>query len=58
MLINPTKEILQQIKDSGVPIIKLSMDEFQKIASEGKILTNEEVKQKLKNYGNTSNRIV
>jgi 2-iminoacetate synthase ThiH len=58
MFINPTKEILQQIKDSGVPIIKLSMDEFQKIASEGKILTNEEVKQKLKNYGNTSNRIV
>ena len=58
MVINPTKEILQQIKDSGVPIIKLSMDEFQKIASEGKILTNEEVKQKLKNYGNTSNRIV
>lgn len=58
MLINPTKEILQQIKNSGVPIIKLSMDEFQKIASEGKILTNEEVKQKLKNYGNTSNRIV
>ena len=58
MFINPTKEILQQIKDSGVPIIKLSMDEFQKIAYEGKILTNEEVKQKLKNYGNTSNRIV
>lgn len=58
MVINPTKEILQQIKNSGVPIIKLSMDEFQKIASEGKILTNEEVKQKLKNYGNTSNRIV
>ena len=51
MFINPTKEILQQIKDSGVPIIKLSMDEFQKIASEGKILTNEEVKQKLKNAG-------
>jgi hypothetical protein len=58
MLINPTTEILQQIKDSGVPIVKLTMEEFQKIASEGKILTNEEVKQKLKNYGNTSNRIV
>lgn len=34
------------------------MEEFQKIASEGKSLTNEEVKQKLKNYGNTSNRII
>lgn len=58
MLINPTTEILQQIKDSGVPIVKLTMEEFQKIASEGKSLTNEEVKQKLKNYGNTSNRII
>jgi hypothetical protein len=58
MLINPTTEILQQIKDSGVPIIKLTMEEFQKITSEGKLLINEEVKQKLKNYGNTSNRIV
>ena len=58
MFLKPTPQLYQQIKDSGVPIIKLSMDEFQKIASEGKILTNEEVKQKLKNYGNTSNRIV
>lgn len=58
MLINPTTEILQQIKDSSVPIIKLTMEEFQKITSEGKLLINEEVKQKLKNYGNTSNRIV
>jgi 2-iminoacetate synthase ThiH len=58
MFLKPTPQLLQQIKDSGVPIIKLSMEEFQKIASEGKLLTNEEVKQKLKNYGNTSNRIV
>jgi len=55
MFLKPTPQLLQQIKDSGVPIIKLSMEEFQKIASEGKLLTNEEAKQKLKNYGNTSN---
>lgn len=58
MFLKPTPQLLQQIKDSGVPIVKLTMEEFQKIASEGKSLTNEEVKQKLKNYGNTSNRIV
>jgi len=58
MFLKLTPQLLQQIKDSGVPIIKLSMEEFQKIASEGKLLTNEEVKQKLKNYGNTSNRII
>ena len=58
MFLKPTPQLLQQIKDSGKPIIKLSMEEFQKIASEGKLLTNEEVKQKLKNYGNTSNRII
>jgi len=49
MFLKPTPQLLQQIKDSGVPIIKLSMEEFQKIASEGKILTNEEAKQKLNN---------
>jgi len=48
MLLKPTPQLYQQIKDSGVPIIKLSMEEFQKILSEGKLLTNEEVKQKLK----------
>lgn len=58
MFLKPTPQLYQQIKDSGVPIIKLTMEEFQKIASEGKSLTNEEVKQKLKNYGNTSNRII
>lgn len=58
MFLKPTPQLYQQIKDSGVPIVKLTMEEFQKIASEGKSLTNEEVKQKLKNYGNTSNRIV
>jgi len=58
MFLKPTPQLYQKIKDSGKPIIKLSMEEFQKIALEGKLLTNEEVKQKLKNYGNTSNRII
>ena len=48
MFLKPTPQLLQQIKDSGVPIIKLSMEEFQKIASEGKLLTNEEAREKLK----------
>jgi hypothetical protein len=48
MFLKPTSQQYQQIKDSGVPIIKLSMGEFQKIASEGKLLTNKEAKQKLK----------
>jgi len=47
MFLKPTPQLLQQIKDSGVPIIKLSMEEFQKIASEGKLLTNEEARTKL-----------
>ena len=45
MLINPTTEILQQIKDSGVPIIELTLEEFQKITSEGKLITNQDVKK-------------
>ncbi len=49
MFLKPTPQLLQQIKDSGVPVIQLSMEEFQKIASEGKLLTNEEAKQKLNN---------
>ena len=48
MFLKSTPQLLQQIKDSGVPIIKLSMDEFQKIASDGKLLTNEEAREKLK----------
>lgn len=48
MFLKPTPQLYQQIKDSGVPIIKLSMEEFQKIASEGKLLTNEEAREKLK----------
>ena len=48
MFLKPTPQLLQQIKDSGVPIIKLTMEEFQKIASEGKLLTNEEAREKLK----------
>lgn len=47
MFLKPTPQLLQQIKDSGVPIIKLTMEEFQKIASEGKLLTNEEAQAKL-----------
>jgi hypothetical protein len=50
VFLKPTPQLLQQIKDSGVPIIKLSMDEFQKIASKGKLLTNEEACEKLKPY--------
>ena len=48
MFLKPTPQLYQQIKDSGVPIIKLTMEEFQKIASKGKILTNEEAREKLK----------
>ena len=48
MFLKPTPQLLQQIKESGVPIISITMEEFQKILSEGKLLTNEEVKQKLK----------
>ena len=63
MFLKPTPQLLQQIKDSGVPIIQMTMEEFQKMAFEGKILTNEEAKEKLKthkknNYGNTSNRFI
>jgi len=47
VFLKPTPQLLQQIKDSGKPIIKLTMDEFQKIASEGKLLTNEEAQAKL-----------
>ena len=49
MFLKPTPQLYQKIKDSGVPIIKLTMEEFQKIASEAKLLTNEEAKQKLNN---------
>jgi len=45
MFIKPTPELLQQIKDSGKPIIQITMEEFQKIASEGRLLTNEEAKE-------------
>jgi len=50
MFLKPTPQLLQQIKDSGVPIIKLSMEEFQKIASEGKLLTNEQAQEKIKTH--------
>jgi hypothetical protein len=48
MFLKPTPQLLQQIKDSGKPIIQITMEEFQKIASEGKLLTNGEAKEKLK----------
>lgn len=50
MFLKPTPQLYQQIKDSGVHIIKLTMEEFQKIASEGKLLTNEEAREKLKTH--------
>ena len=50
MFLKSTPQLLQQIKDSGKPIIKLTMEEFQKIASEGKLLTNEEAQEKLKTH--------
>lgn len=50
MLLKPTPQLYQQIKDSGVPIIELTLEEFQKITSDGKLLTNDEVKERLKKY--------
>ena len=47
MFLKPTPELLQQIKDSGKPIIQITMEEFQQIADSGKLLTNEEAKIKL-----------
>jgi len=50
MFLKPTKELLQQIKNSGKPIIQMSMEEFLKVSQEtGKILTKEEGLKKLKN---------
>ena len=45
MLLKPTPQLYQQIKDSGVPIIELTLEEFQKITSEGKLITNQDVKK-------------
>ena len=50
MFLKPTPELLQQIKDSGKPIIQITLEEFQQIASKGKLLTNEEAKEKLKTH--------
>ena len=48
MFLKPTPQLLQQIKDSGKPIVRITMEEFQKIISQsGKLLTNEEAKIKL-----------
>ena len=48
MFLKPTPQLLQQIKDSGKPIIQITMEEFQKMASMGKLLTTEEAMEKLK----------
>lgn len=47
MFLKPTPQLLQQIKDSGKPIIQITMKEFQKMAGNGKLLTTEEAKIKL-----------
>ena len=52
MFLKPTPQLLQQIKDSGKPIIQITMEEFQKMAGNGKLLTNEEAKEKLKTHKN------
>jgi len=52
MFLKPTPQLLQQIKDSGKPIIKITMEEFQKMAGGGKLLTHNEVMEKLKKRGN------
>lgn len=50
MFIKPTKELLQQIKDSGVPVIKLTMQEFLEISKRtGKVLSSQEGINKIKN---------
>jgi hypothetical protein len=49
MFLKPTPQLLQQIKDSGKPIISITMEEFQKMASVGKLLTPKEAIEKLKN---------
>ena len=48
MFLKPTLQLLQQIKDSGIPIISITMEEFQKMASMGKLLTSEKAIKKLK----------
>ena len=47
MFLKPTPQLLQQIKDSGKPIIQITMEEFQKMAGNGKLLTTEEARIKL-----------
>jgi hypothetical protein len=49
MFLKPTPQLLQQIKDSGKPIIQITIEEFQKMASNSKLLTTEEARIKLKN---------
>jgi hypothetical protein len=50
IFLKPTEQLLQQIKESGVPVIRLTMQEFKQICkSTGKMLTNEQVSDKLKN---------
>jgi hypothetical protein len=53
MFLKPTPQLLQHIKDSGKPVIQITMEEFQKMASQsGKLLTHTEVMEKLEKRGN------
>ena len=44
MFLKPTPQLLQQIKDSGVPIIQMSMEEFHKLSLNGKVLDHNDIK--------------
>ena len=44
MFLKPTPQLLQQINDSGVPIIQMSMEEFQKLSLNGKVLDHTDIK--------------
>jgi len=45
-----TPELEQKIKNSGGTIHYVTLEEFQKIISEGEVLSNEEVKKRFNIY--------
>lgn len=45
-----TPELEQKIKDSGGTIHYVTLEEFQQIISEGKVLTNKQVKEQFNIY--------
>lgn len=47
MFLKPTPQLRKQIQDSGKPVIKFDLEEFQKMFSQGKVLTNAEVHKTL-----------